>query len=106
MAFLLDEKKNLTLIKQIISRKNELSADYLYEGTTIYSHSIFSVNNEKGYIILIFNTLTPALYTLLYIVVSKSGVNLILPRKNCLILLKEMGQFFGTIELGQTIKTS
>jgi hypothetical protein len=40
MAFLLDEKKNLTLIKQIISRKNELSADYLYEGTTIYSHSI------------------------------------------------------------------
>ena len=36
MAFLLDEKKNLTLI----SRKNELSADYLYEGTTIYSHSI------------------------------------------------------------------
>lgn len=40
MAILLDEKKNLTLIKQIISRKNELSADYLYEGTTIYSHSI------------------------------------------------------------------
>lgn len=45
--------------------------------------------------ILIFNTLTPTLHLIIYIVVSKSGVKIIIKRKNCPILSKEMGQFLG-----------